>query len=187
MFKESDSAEHIDGHIDLAFKYYHELPTSSYMGIVKTYTRISNYFWTKSLKDEVTERVKSCVQCQWFKQAQNPCIGHHASEMPTTPFHFINHINPLPLNKNQNQYLLTAVLTFSKFTLLIPTWNTNIQTNINILNDNVSTSKLVLLAQMCLDFGITRICMSPYYSNLFHAKRVNKNLKITIWIFHAHN
>lgn len=121
-------------------------------------------------------------------------VGYQTSEIPTAPFKkiFIDHISLLPLSKSRNQYLLTIVNAFSKFTFLILTRNTKAQTTINSLTkyvfayygfpkfsvtDNDPSFKFTLLAQMHLDYRIKHVCTSPYYPNPSHAQRVNKNYK----------
>lgn len=57
------------------------------------------------------------------------------------------------------------------------------------VSENWQRAKLqaAVIAQMCLGFGITHVCISPCYPNPFHIERVNKNLKIAIRIFHSQN
>lgn len=69
----------------MVLKYYHEFPISSHMFIAKTLAHITKYIWVKDLKDQITQRVKTCVQCQRAKQAQNT-IAYQASDIPTVPF-----------------------------------------------------------------------------------------------------
>lgn len=46
---------------------------------------IGKHFWTKDLKEQITQRVKACAQCKPSKQGQNTWIGYQASEIPQAP------------------------------------------------------------------------------------------------------
>lgn len=186
---------------DMLFRYYHESPSAAHLGIRKTLARIEPFFWAKDLKQIITDRVRSCVQCQRCKQAPNTNVGHLASELVCKPWEkiFVDHIGPLPRSSKGNKYILTIVDAFSKFVIMLPARNTQASTSISLLtkhvfsifgppkylvSDNVSNFRSKVFQELCLGLGIQHIYTSPYYPNPSHAERVNKQIKIAIRIFH---
>ena len=189
---------------DLLFKYYHEAPNGTHLGIKKTLAKIKTYFWANNLDQIIRDKIKSCVLCQRCKQAGNTNVGKLSSEIVKKPWEkvFIDHIGPLPRSTKGNKYILTIIDAFSKFVILVPTKNTKATTSISVLtkqvfslfgppkfivSDNVSHFRSYEFKDFCLDFGIQHIFTSPYYPKPSHAERANKNVKIALRIFHNQN
>lgn len=190
--------------IPLLFRYYHEAPLSSHLGIRKTLERIQTNFWAGDLKQTITAMVKSCRLCQLSKPAQNTRVGQLVSEIATRPFEkiFIDHSGPYPTSKKGNKYLLTVIDSFSRYTVLIPARNTAAKTTVHLLktavfsyfgfpkylvSDNVPGFKSKEVAQMCLEYGISHITTTPYYPQANMVERVNRNIKTALRIYHSQN
>lgn len=86
---------------DLIFKFYHESPLASHLGIRKTLAKINRYFYAPGLTEFITQKIRSCDSCQRSKQASNTKVGHLASDYATRPFQnvFCDYIGPLPRSK----------------------------------------------------------------------------------------
>lgn len=190
--------------IPLLFKFYHEAPISSHLGIKKTLNRIQANFWASDLRETITKMVKACRLCQLSKPAQNTRVGQMVSEVATRPFEkiFIDHSGPYPTSKKGNKYLLTVIDSFSKYTVLIPAKNTAAKTTVHLLRttlfayfgfpkymvtDNVPGLKAKEMAQMCLEYGITQITTTPYHPQANMVERVNRNVKTALRIYHSQN
>lgn len=187
--------------IEMIFKYFHSEPTSAHLGIKKTLNKVNKYFWSPDLNKIITDKVKSCIQCQRAKQSPNTKLGLLSSELSTRPWQkiFIDYVGRLPRSKAGNSYLLSVVDAFSKFIFLLPARNQTASTTVKLLtkhifsqfgfpeyivSDNVPSFKSHLMAEMCMDFGIKHIFTSPYNPSANNVERVNKNLKVALRIYH---
>lgn len=186
---------------DMIFQYYHLAPTSAHLGIKKTLAKINQFFWAPNLNSIISDRIRACVQCQRSKQAPNTKVGLMASEVATRPFQklFIDYVGKLPRSKAGNSYLLSVVDAFSKFIFLLPARNQTASTTVKLLtrhifaqygfpeaivSDNGTSFKSRAMADMCMDFGIRHIFISPYHPSANSVERVNKNLKVAMRIYH---
>lgn len=190
--------------IPMLFKYYHTAPSTAHLGIKKTWSRIEPHFWSPTLKETISEMVRTCTACQRSKQAPNTKVGFLSSETPSRPFEkvFIDYIGPLPRSAKGSRFILTMTDAFSKYTVFLPARNSTAKTTVSLLktglfayfafpkyivSDNGSPFQSKQFSDMCLEFGIKHITTTPYYPNPSHAERVNKNIKIAIRIFHSQN
>lgn len=186
---------------DMIFRYYHLDPSSAHLGIKKTINKISRFFWAQDLASNITNRVRTCVQCQRAKQAPNSKLGLLASEVATRPFQrvFVDFVGPLPRSKAGNAYLLTVVDAFSKFIILVPTRNQTASTTVRALtrhvfshygfpeylvSDNGTNFRSNLMRDLCLSCGIKHVFTSPYNPGANNVERVNKNIKVAMRIYH---
>lgn len=104
-------------------KENHESTIAGHKGVSKTYWRIrENYYW-KSLKNDVREFVRLCRKCQENKlvrvKTRQPM---KITDTPTQPFEKvqIDIVGPLPETPSGNKYILTIQDNFSKYSDAIP-------------------------------------------------------------------
>lgn len=190
--------------LPMLFKHYHEAPTAGHLGIAKTLHRVQAHFWSRDLKKDITNMVRTCKICQLSKPAQNARVGDLVSEVVTRPWMkvHIDHVGPFPASKKGNKYILTVVDSFSKYAVFIPARNTAAKTTVRLLqtalfgyfgfpkyivNDNVPGFRSKEMTQLCMNYGITQITTTPYHPQSNQVERVNRNLKTALRIFHHQN
>lgn len=188
--------------MDMLFKFYHVGTSFSHAGSKKTVHQITKHFWGPNLSKIIADKVRSCVLCQRSKQATNTKVGKLSSEITTRPWEkiHIDFIGRLPRSNSGNQYLLTVVDSFSKFTVLLPARNQTAKTTVNLLTKNIFSHfgfpkfltsdrgqqfRSHLVAEMCMAYGIKHIFTSPFKPSSNISERVNKQLKIAMRIYHS--
>ncbi|XP_057712509.1 uncharacterized protein LOC130929420 [Corythoichthys intestinalis] len=100
----------------------HTLKTSCHPGITKTIFVISQRFWWKAMRNDVTEYVNACSVCASSKPSScRPAGGLHPLPIPSKPWSHIcmDFVTGLPPSSG-NTVVLTVVDRFSKMAHFIP-------------------------------------------------------------------
>lgn len=106
---------------------YHDNVLSSHRGILNTYLKIKEkYFW-ETLRNDVTEYVASCHECQTRKHPRIKEAGLLQPIKVGGPFERfgIDHVGPLPETEAYNRYVIVAVDYLTKWCVTQATDSTN--------------------------------------------------------------
>ena len=97
---------------------YHDTPSAGHLGQKKTYKKITErYFWPKA-KADITEYVKTCIDCQTRKGVCKPPAGlYQPIPIPENVFKEVSLdlVGPMIETPNGNRYLLTINCRLTKF------------------------------------------------------------------------
>lgn len=119
---------------------YHESLMGGHKGVTKTYKRIRERFYWPNLKDEVTEYVRTCPECQLHKltriKTREPMI---ITDTPSEPFDkiSIDTVGPLPTTPNGNRHILTIQDNLTKYCIAVPIPDIKAETIADALARNV--------------------------------------------------
>lgn len=97
---------------------YHESVVGGHKGVTKTYKRIRDDFFWDGMKQEITDFVTSCKDCQINKLVRvKTRLPMKITDTPTEPFERIqiDIVGPLPVTERKNRYILTIQDNFSKY------------------------------------------------------------------------
>lgn len=185
---------------NVILKYYHDHEISGHLGITKTTNRIKKIFWWKSLYLDVKNYVNSCHLCQTCKPLNRKPAGLMTAELPEEVWHtvYIDYKGPLPTTKIGNKYILVIMDAFSKWVELIAIRAATAANTIRALTQNIwgrygPPHRLVsdngthftahIYKEMCRDWGIKDIKISPHYPQANAVERVNRNLSAMLNIY----
>ena len=162
---------------------YHDLPTAGHPGISNTTWAILRDFWWPSMKKDITEYVKGCIECQAKKNQPNkpkPPLFPIPSDTYTIPFTSIamDFIIKLSLS-NSYDTILTITDTFSKASIFIPcneTTNAKQTAKLyatyilphyrlphHIISDQDPRFTSVFSRELCCALGITQNISTAYH------------------------
>lgn len=143
---------------------YHDSLIGGHKGITKTYRRIRERFYWPNLKEEVTEYIKKCTECQEQKlsriKTREPMI---ITDTPAEPFDkiSIDTVGPLPKTPDGNQHILTIQDNLTKYCIAAPIPDIRAETIADALARNV-----------IIHFGTPRIILSDqgrsFVGKVFH-------------------
>ena len=97
---------------------YHNSAIGGHKGVAKTYKRIRNDFFWDGMKQEISDFVISCKDCQMNKLVRvKTRLPMKITDTPTEPFERIQEdiVGPLPITEKGNRYILTIQDNFSKY------------------------------------------------------------------------
>lgn len=121
---------------------YHTSASGGHKGISKTFKRIrQNFFWN-GMKKQITDKVRTCVQCQTKKltrvKTKEPMI---ITDTPLVTFDKVSMdiVGPLPITTQNNEYILTIQDQLSKYSLAVPLCKTDSRTIATALIDHLIT------------------------------------------------
>lgn len=133
------------------FKECHDDPTSSHLGVFKTFSKLSEqYYWPK-MRADVHRYVRRCDVCL---QSKSAAFNHYGfmgkSKSVTFPFQClsIDLVGPFPRSKNGNTSLLVICDWFTKFTIIHPMKKATARSICQFIENHVF-----------LVFGVCQICM----------------------------
>ncbi|CAC5405123.1 unnamed protein product [Mytilus coruscus] len=104
-------------HQKTIFKYFHDVPSAGNLGPDKMLSRIQQLFYWPAMKSSITSYCKECDQCaarKSLKRNRAP-LGQYLVGEPMERV-AIDIIDPLPLSKRQNHYVLVFCDCFTKWT-----------------------------------------------------------------------
>ena len=188
----------------MVMKYFHDGILAGHLGARKTLSKISSNLWWANMREDVFKYVQHCELCQRAKPAQNTRVGLHSAEPSSYPMErlFIDFVGPLVRSKRGNIAILVVVDAFSKFSAFYPVRNITSRvvleclerrffsaygTPKSVVTDNARVFCCKSFRDMCFQWGIQHITITPYYPQASLAERVNRNLKSALKIFHHHS
>ena len=101
----------------------HESPIAGHKGVTKTYQRVRQYYYWKTMKKEIQEYVRTCKECQLKKltriKTRQPMV---LTDTPGKAFDKISMdiVGPLPQTQKGNKYILTIQDLLTKYSIGIP-------------------------------------------------------------------
>uniref|UniRef100_A0A1Y1JUB3 RNA-directed DNA polymerase n=1 Tax=Photinus pyralis TaxID=7054 RepID=A0A1Y1JUB3_PHOPY len=129
----------------------HDHPTSSHLGALKTYQKLSEqYYWPK-MRADVSRYVRRCEICAANKSSQLSRPGLMGQEKKVCyPFQClsVDIIGPLPRSLKGNTSIIVVADWFTKFVLLKPVRQAHAKAVVDFLENDVF-----------LIFGVPQICM----------------------------
>lgn len=90
-------------------------------GIEKTLEIIKRHYWFSKMRKKVTNYIKSCVECCYYKTKSGKREGElHNIERIPIPFHTVNidHLGPFPRSSKGYTHILVYVDNFTKYSYL---------------------------------------------------------------------
>jgi RNase H-like domain found in reverse transcriptase/Reverse transcriptase (RNA-dependent DNA polymerase)/Integrase zinc binding domain/Retroviral aspartyl protease len=102
----------------------HDAPTGGHLGREKTYSRLTAEVYWKGIHNDVRDYVTSCVSCARNKAMNRSTAGMmQPLPIPARRWETItmDFVGPLPMTRNQHDFLIVVVDKFSKMVHLIPT------------------------------------------------------------------
>lgn len=184
----------------IILNYYHDQDIAGHLGITKTLNKISKVYWWPKMSEDVRQYVSSCHLCQSSKPINTKPAGLMASEVPNRVWEtvYIDYKGPLLRTQNGNCYILVLMDSFSKWVELIPVraataaatvrtltryiW-ARYGTPVKLVSDNAKHFIGDLCKQMCREWGIKFINISPHYPQANAVERVNRNLAAMLNIY----
>lgn len=130
----------------ILFKY-HDEPTAGHYGIDRTINRITpNYYWPK-MRAEITDYVKSCIECKRYKPSNMKPSGLLQTVSSKRRFEIIaiDLFGPLPRTPQGNQWILIVEDLCSRWTELFA-----------LAEASAENCATILLNEVFLRYGIPR-------------------------------
>ena len=129
------------------------------MGISKSFRRVSDRFWFRSMRKRVTNFIKSCKVCQMVKPASTFKVGIGTSQESTEPWHSISIdlMGPYTKGKKGCRFLLVVVDNFTKY--------------VELFGLRRATARVIIdrLWKLCLKWGFFSYIISDN-AKVFHSK-----------------
>lgn len=118
----------------------HDSPTAAHMGISKTRSRISEFYYWPKMRQSVSRYVKDCQICAAQKSENVARPGFMGAEKNISfPFQAISMdlLGPFPKSKKGNQYVFVVTDYFTKFVLVQPLRKATTSPMIKFLREQV--------------------------------------------------
>jgi Integrase zinc binding domain/Integrase core domain len=122
--------------IPIILRECHNSPASGHSGIIRTLNRIkSKYYWT-TMREDIEKHVKGCYNCQANKTDRRRYKA--PMEITTTSNEAFQRVamdivGPLPVTRNNNNYILTFQDDLTKFSQAYCTTKTDMETIAGLL------------------------------------------------------
>ncbi len=149
-------------------KLAHEHVMSGHLGVIKTFYRISKYFYWPGIKSAVSAFCKVCEVCQLTGKPNQrvPVAPLNPIPVMSEPFErlVIDCVGPLPKTKAGHQYLITIMCTATRFPEAIPLRN---------LKAKAVVKELI---KFCSTFGLPKIIQTDRGTN-FTSRMFDQILK----------
>ncbi|ODM88297.1 Transposon Ty3-I Gag-Pol polyprotein [Orchesella cincta] len=173
--------------------YFHNTAISGHLGSSKTYKKIADRFWWKTMKKDIYFYIARCETCQKTKVSHTAPIGIGSSLKITAPWETvaIDLMGPYTRGTNQNQYLLVVVDSFSKWVELFGIRQATSKVIISrleelfcrwgfpkyIISDNGSQFTSREYTAWCEKLGIKPFYVPPYHPQSNIVERYNQTIK----------
>jgi hypothetical protein len=179
---------------------YHDTPRAGHYANRRTYLALRQSVWWKGMKEDVTQYVKDCFICQYYKLHVGKA-PHMPRSIPPYPFYIvsIDLVGPLPPTRRGYEYIMVCQDAFSKWTEMIPIKNNRtidvVESFMNtivirygpplkILTDRGSQFTSTLYAKMCAFFGTRSLLTTSYRPQCNGAnERTHKEIKRYLAMF----
>lgn len=112
-----------------------------HFGIDKTLEKVKSNYWFKHMRKFVEKYVNACLHCIYYKSKRGRQPGF-LNPIPKEPIPFhtlhLDHIGPFVKSKKKNEYILTIVCGFTKFTVLEPMKDTKAKPVLKVLDQLIA-------------------------------------------------
>jgi len=176
--------------------YFHSDLLSAHLGIRKTYLKIEDRFWWKSMRKDIIKFISSCDRCQRSKTPRTAPVGFGKAPVVNAAWETIalDLMGPYTKGHNQSQYLLVIVDVFTKWielfiirkaktvTVCKKLWELCCRWGFpkNIISDNGSQFTSKKYVDWCKQFGISSVRIAPYHPQANITERYNQTVKTMI-------
>jgi transposase InsO family protein len=171
---------------------FHSDLLAGHLGIRKTFHRLEQRVYWKSLRKDVVRFIKECIPCQKAKLPYIPPApaSSFSSEIPWDVV-AVDLMGPYPRGTNQHTYMLVVVDVFSRYVELFPIRNSTAKTIIDklwlvccrwgimktILQDNGPCFTAKLYFEWCARLGIKTFHISAYHPQSNMTERYVQTVK----------
>lgn len=172
----------------------HDLEQSGHMGVIKTFLRISKYYYWPGMFLDVARYVKACKQCQTCKPRTTKTPGgmEYKRQSPVGRQWYMDLMGPLPTSSKLNKYILVCQDDHTKFVEIIALRNATANTVVQhfkrlilyrygvpkcIITDNGSSFVNQMLAGLSEEFNFTHLKTSAYTPQANIVERSNRVIK----------
>lgn len=177
-------------------EYFHCCLLAGHLAIRKTYFRIEERFWWKSMRKDVVKFVSSCLTCQKVKpdRTGSSFLGKAGEICGPWERISIDLMGPYTRGINQSKFLLVVVDSFSKWvelscirksdakTICTKLWECFCRWGVpkSILSDNGTQFQSKIFEDFCKTVGSKSMRISPYHAQANPTERYNQTLKSMI-------
>uniref|UniRef100_A0A1Y1NGJ5 RNA-directed DNA polymerase n=1 Tax=Photinus pyralis TaxID=7054 RepID=A0A1Y1NGJ5_PHOPY len=176
----------------------HDVPLSGHLGIYKTFSRVSRFYYWPSMRNDIIRYIKSCKTCQSTKPEQKAPAGHMGNALiPDKPWQIISFdlVGPLPRTSRGYQFIFVVTDIFSKFNLFFPLRRAIATQIVKILEDSVFLLfgvpqfcrcdngvqfRSKEFEKLCQKYNVKVIYTPNYHPQPNNTERVNRVLKTMI-------
>ncbi|KAI5746665.1 hypothetical protein M8J77_006124 [Diaphorina citri] len=172
----------------------HDDMQSGHLGILKTFNRISAFYFWPGMFQDVADYVRSCTTCQKTKPVVGKPPGQMYSPRPVKPADvwYLDLIGPLPCSSNQNKFILVMLDEFTKYVEIIPLRNSTGKTVTQhfkktilnrygaprrIITDNGTPFINSLMKTLSETYGFEHQRTPPYHPQANSVERQNRVVK----------
>lgn len=184
--------------VNMVIYYFHSSDLSAHPGLTKTYRQIARRFWWKRMYLDTKKFIQQCNLCASFKPDSKPPCAIMASKIPTRQWErvHVDLIGPLVKTMQNKKYVLVLTDSFSKWTkafaikkansfeiviCLIDTW-AEFGPPKEIVSDNGTPFISRIFRNMCYNWSIMHIRISPYHPSSNLVERTIRNIKYSLAI-----
>lgn len=177
-------------------RYFHTGLIGGHLGIRKTYKKIEDRFWWKSMRKDVINFVNNCETCQQIKGSrQKPQgIGKAPPILGSWDVITVDLIGPYTRGSNLNLYALVIIDSFSKWVEIFPIRKATTEVIIKrlmevfcrwgfskcIISDNGSQFTSKKYTNWCKSLGIKYLFIAPYHPQANPTERYNQTVKTMV-------
>jgi transposase InsO family protein len=174
---------------------FHASIISGHLGIRKTFHRLEERFYWRSMRRDVSSYINRCQKCQVSKILRVP-PAPASSFSPESPWEVItvDLMGPYPPGTNQSTYLLVVVDMFTKFVELFPLRKAKTEAVTEklwlvccrwgvpkvVLSDNGTQFTSAHYGEWCKALGIKPFYISAYHPQANMTERYNQTIKTMI-------
>lgn len=181
---------------DNIMSYYHSALVGCHLGIQKTYKKLEDRFWWKSMHKDVVKFVVGCEICQKVKASRKGPVGIGKAPNIPEPWEVvtIDLIGPYTRTSNNNTCALVLVDSFTKWVEIFAIRKATSQVIVRrlyetfcrwgfpktIISDNGSQFRSHYYINWCETMGINNLYIAPYHANANPTERYNQTIKAMI-------
>lgn len=178
---------------------YHDSPTAGHYGIDRTISRITPHFYWPKMRAEITNYVKSCIECKRYKPTNMKPAGLLQTVSSNRRFEIIavDLFGPLPVTPQGNQWILIVEDLCSRWTELFPLKIASAENCAHALlneiflrygiprrlhSDNGSQFISAVMQKLTFCLGIQQSFTPVYHPEANPVERKNRDLKVQLSI-----
>lgn len=150
---------------------FHILPSGGHAGMSRMYNNIKRFYFWNGLQKDVQDFVKRCDECQRYKHSRPYVEPMTITTTASSAFQrvFLDLVGPLPVDCDNNQYILTLQCELTKFVECYP-----------INNKEAITVAKAFVQNFILRFGVPQTIVSDQGTEFMSKilKEICKILKV---------
>ena len=183
---------------------FHNDPTAGHMGIEKTISRITPYYYWSGMRSEIIKYVKSCIECQKYKPSNLKPMGLIQTLSSNQRFEVlaVDLFGPLPRTKDGYQWIFMVEDICTRWIEIFPLKEgTAEQCALKLLNevvlrygvprqlhsDNGSQFISAVMQKLTFCLGIKQSLTPVYHPQSNPVERKNRDMKCQLAIYVGRN